>query len=491
MVFSSPIFMFAFLPIVFIVYFLLNKQRLFKAGKFWLVLASFFFYGYWSVAYIPLMLGSIIFNYIIGSECSLKTKHSTKKRKIILAFGIIVNILVLGHYKYSNFFIDNLNQFVGTHFQLAEIILPLGISFYTFTQIAFLVDSYKGKATEYDFVNYTLFVTFFPHLIAGPILHHKEMMSQFASKWNLTIKYKNILLGLMIFGIGLFKKVALADMFAEWANLGFLPGYIHNFYSAWVTSLSYTFQLYFDFSGYCDMAIGAALLFNIWLPINFFSPYKSLDIQDFWRRWHITLGRYLRDYIYIPLGGNRAGELRTYFNLALTFVIGGLWHGASWMFIIWGAMHGAALVIHRFWSKTGWSLPKPVAWFITFMFVNIAWIFFRAHSVEDATRIISTMFNLDSLKAMDVANVPINNLSMLGVHFDYLYSLLPAGIAGYAGQFFMIVISFIIMTQKNSIEIVLQSKITYKSMISIACLTVIAMYFSLKSTSTVFLYFNF
>jgi D-alanyl-lipoteichoic acid acyltransferase DltB (MBOAT superfamily) len=255
-----------------------------------------------------------------------------------------------------------------------------------------LVDSYRQETREYDFLNYALFVTFFPQLIAGPIVHHGEMMPQFASKWNLVKKYKNIATGIFIFAIGLFKKVVIADTFAVWATNGFDKAETLNLLEGWATSLSYTFQLYFDFSGYTDMAIGIALLFNIKLPINFNSPYKALSIQDFWRRWHITLSRFLRDYIYIPLGGNRLGSFRTYANLMTTFILGGLWHGAGWTFLFWGFLHGLALVIHRLWSQLKFKLNRFLAWFITFNFINISWVFFRAKEWDDAMKVLGAMF---------------------------------------------------------------------------------------------------
>ena len=297
-------------------------------------------------------------------------------KKAILIVAIAANLALLGYFKYSDFLIDNLNFAFNLHIHSLNLLLPLAISFFTFQQIAYLVDSYSGGSTkEYNFLNYCLFVTFFPQLIAGPIVHHKEVMPQFGNLKSKVPNYKNIALGIFVFSLGLFKKVLIADTFAVWASNGFDKAEILSLIEAWVTSLSYTFQLYFDFSGYCDMAIGAALLFNIKLPINFNSPYKASDIQDFWRRWHITLSRFLRDYVYIPLGGNRKGRARTYLNLILTFIIGGIWHGAGWTFIFWGFLHGLALMIHRFWHNLGFRMNKVLAWFITFNFVNIAWVF--------------------------------------------------------------------------------------------------------------------
>lgn len=392
MLFNSYEFIFAFLPITFFIYFYLNSKRLATAGKGFLVFASLFFYSWWNIIYLPLILGSMLFNFVVGSSLTIESEHKKIDKKTLLIFGIILNIALLGYFKYSDFFIENFNLAFSTNVELLKLVLPLGISFFTFTQIAYLVDSYRGETKEYDLLNYGLFVTFFPHLLAGPILHHKEMMPQFASKWNLVKNYKNIAVGLFIFSIGLFKKVVIADTFAVWAANGFDKAEVLNFMEAWATSLSYTFQIYFDFSGYTDMAIGAALLFNIKLPINFNSPYKALSIQDFWRKWHITLSRFLRDYVYIPLGGNRKGNFRTYGNLFATFVIGGIWHGAGWTFVFWGFLHGIALVVHRFWSGFNFKMSKFVAWFVTFNFINITWVFFRAKEWDDAMKVLKGMF---------------------------------------------------------------------------------------------------
>ncbi|MDY0194460.1 MAG: MBOAT family protein [Sulfurovaceae bacterium] len=398
MLFNSYIFIFAFLPITFFIYFWLNNKRLTYASKAWMVFASLFFYSWWNIIYLPLILGSILFNFTIGTIISRNNKQQKGiSKKSVLIFGISANILLLGYFKYMDFFIANVNTALGTHWDLMHIVLPLGISFFTFTQIAYLVDAYRGEVKEMDYLNYTLFVTFFPHLLAGPILHHKEMMPQFDSVKSKIINYRNISAGLFLFSIGLFKKVIIADTFAKWANSGFDNSSMLSFFEAWATSLSYTFQLYFDFSGYTDMALGVALLFNIKLPINFNSPYKSLNIQDFWRRWHITLSRFLRDYVYIPLGGNRNGEFSTYANLFTVFLIGGLWHGASWMFVAWGALHGIAIVIHRAWQQMGLAMNKVFAWFITFNFINITWVFFRANEWGDALKVFRGMIGLNGI----------------------------------------------------------------------------------------------
>ena len=393
MLFNSYEFIFFFLPFTFFVYFYLNKKHLVEASKAFLVFASLFFYAWWNIAYLPLILVSMLFNYTLGRELA---SHKKNKRgyssKKLLTTGIVFNLGLLGYYKYMDFFILNIDRVFHADIALWHLALPLAISFYTFQQIAYLVDSYREETKEYDFLNYAVFVTFFPQLIAGPIVHHAEMMPQFSLLKNKVQNYYHIALGLFIFSLGLFKKVMIADTFAIWATQGFDVAKSLNMLEAWATSLSYTFQLYFDFSGYTDMAIGIALLFNIKIPMNFFSPYKATSIQDFWRRWHITLSRFLKDYIYIPLGGNRKGEVRTYSNLFTTFLLGGIWHGAGWTFVFWGMLHGLALVVHRIWKKLGFTMPIIFAWFITFNFINIAWVFFRALNFEAAIKVLKGMF---------------------------------------------------------------------------------------------------
>jgi len=393
LLFNSYEFIFLFLPFTFFIYFYLNKKHLTEVSKVFLVFASLFFYSWWNIAYLPLILVSMLVNYTIGKELSFHTKKQrTYSAKKLLTAGIVFNLGLLGYFKYADFFIQNLNRAFHSEVALWNLALPLAISFYTFQQIAYLVDSYRQETKEYDFLNYAVFVTFFPQLIAGPIVHHAEMMPQFTKLKNKVKNYYNITLGLFIFSMGLFKKVIIADTFAIWATQGFDIAKTLNMLEAWTTSLAYTFQLYFDFSGYTDMAIGIALLFNIKIPKNFFSPYKATSIQDFWRRWHITLSRFLKDYIYIPLGGNRKGDVRTYMNLFTTFLLGGIWHGAGWTFVLWGILHGFALVTHRMWQKLGFKMNTLLAWFITFNFINIAWVFFRALNFESAMKVLKGMF---------------------------------------------------------------------------------------------------
>ena len=398
MLFNTYEFVFVFLPFTFFLYFYLNQKKLILASKVFLICCSLFFYSWWNIAYLPIILGSIVLNYVIGRSINKTNfiKVDWPSKKLLLIIGIILNLSLLGYFKYVDFFIENINIAFNGNVEPLNLLLPLAISFFTFQQIAYLVDTYRNEVDEFSFLNYAMFVTFFPQLIAGPIVHHKEMMPQFTKNRNKIKNYRNISLGLFIFSIGLFKKVVIADTFAIWANNGFDIAVTLSFFEAWITSLSYSFQLYFDFSGYADMAIGMALLFNIRLPINFNSPYKAINIQDFWRRWHITLSSFIKNYVYIPLGGNRKGGFRSYNNLIVAFIIGGIWHGAGWTFLLWGLLHGLAMVIQRLWSKFGINLWTWLAWLITFNFVNITWIFFRAKEWEDAMKVLKSMFILDN-----------------------------------------------------------------------------------------------
>lgn len=401
MLFNSFVFIFLFFPVVLLGYYGWVRLKWGRTCILWLVLASLVFYAWWRAEYLGLLLGSILFNYLIG--VAILKNHQAQRPQIAkrwLIAGITGDLLLLGYYKYSHFLLHNLGKLFPNLPDSAEILLPLGISFFTFTQIAYLVDTHSGKAKEYSFSKYLLLVTYFPHLIAGPILHHRDMIPQF----NLSVIqnsqiFKNMYYGLLIFLIGLFKKVAIADTFAVFATKGFDEVGRLYFLEGWLTSLAYTFQLFFDFSGYSDMAVGISLMLQIRLPLNFNSPYTALNIQDFWRRWHITLSNFLRDYIYIPLGGNQRGPAMTYLNLMITFLIGGIWHGAGWLFLLWGALHGLGLVIHRQFRTWKIALPTWSAWLLTFLFVNFAWIFFRAERSRDAFKVIKGMLGLNGWSA--------------------------------------------------------------------------------------------
>ena len=346
MLFNSYFFICIFLPITLIGFFFLGQRGHHRIAIGWLVGASLFFYGWWNPAYLVLILGSVFFNFSIG--VLLGNQEAVLSKKGLLVVGIGANLAALGYFKYANFFVNNFNVVIGSSFHLDTIILPLAISFFTFQQISYLADAYKGEIREYNFLHYSLFVTFFPQLIAGPIVHHKEMLPQFLQDGVYRPEYKNVAIGITIFAIGLFKKVCLADGIAQYATPVFQAadaGVLVSFFEAWGGALAYTFQLYFDFSGYSDMAMGLAWMFGIQLPLNFNSPYKANNIIEFWGRWHMTLSRFFRDYLYIPLGGNKRGKIRQLWNLMITMLLAGLWHGAGWTFVLWGALHGIYLVV--------------------------------------------------------------------------------------------------------------------------------------------------
>lgn len=424
MLFNSYSFIFLFLPVVLLVFFQLGRINHSYAAA-WLALASLFFYGYWNPAYVGLLLASITCNYSFGTWIAKAgTAHLSVRQKQLLIVAITANLALLAYYKYANFFINNINPALAADWNLGNIILPLGISFFTFTQIAFLVDTYQGKVKEYNFTHYALFVTYFPHLIAGPILHHKEMMPQFAKATSYRLNWQNIAVGLTIFVFGLVKKVLIADHLNEFATPVFDAVGAGNhpmLFEAWIGALTYTLQLYFDFSGYSDMAIGLSLMFNVRLPINFNSPYKSKSIIEFWRCWHMTLSRFLRDYLYIPLGGNRKSKFKRYQNLMVTMLLGGLWHGAGWTFLIWGGLHGIYLVINNGWiafkQHMNWTGNTFAAGTITFMAVVVGWVFFRASNLATAMDMLRGMVGLNGV-TMKYANTELaTTMKNYGVQF--------------------------------------------------------------------------
>lgn len=394
MLFNSYPFILLFLPIVLAGYFWLGRRSN-LTPVIWLALASLAFYAIGSWQFVALLLISIAFNYGVG-HLLIVAKLAPSQRKAALALGVAGDLLVLGIFKYAGFVTENINALLGTHVAV-HILLPVGISFYTFTQIAFLVDAYRGQVAAYALPHYALFVTYFPHLIAGPILHHKDMIPQFEREESKHPDAHLILCGVIIFAIGLFKKTCLADGIQPLVALAF-EARSPSFDQAWLGALAYTFQLYFDFSGYSDMAIGISLMFGIFLPVNFNSPYKATSIVDFWRRWHMTLSQFLRDYLYIPLGGNRHGRVLRYVNLLITMLLGGLWHGAAWTFVIWGALHGAYLCINHAFNTLVPNVPTILARptriagaALTFPAVVVAWVFFRAESVAWALRVLDAM----------------------------------------------------------------------------------------------------
>ena len=393
MLFNSYIFILAFLPVTLCVYFLLGKVSDRPFNKVFLVLASFVFYGYNNPWYVLIIFSSIVVNYLL-SQGMLRSEGKLLRRCLLLT-GIAANLGVLFIFKYHDFFAENLKTALHLSLPLRHLALPLGISFFTFQQLSYVIDSYKKTVPRYDILDYSLFVTFFPQLIAGPIVLHSEVVPQFSDPRNRRFNADNFAPGLYGFARGLFKKVVVADTFAIAVETGFANALNLNTPEAWFVAIGYTLQLYFDFSGYCDMATGIGLMFNIRIPINFNSPYKSLSIREFWQRWHITLSRFLTTYVYFPLGGSRRGTARTCLNLMIVFLLSGLWHGAGWLFLLWGLLHGAASVLYRLFRRQYDALHPALQWIATFTFVVIAWVFFRATSLSDAMAIVKSMFMMN------------------------------------------------------------------------------------------------
>jgi alginate O-acetyltransferase complex protein AlgI len=407
MLFNSYGFIFLFLPSALFGFLLLRRLGKPYAAMVWLTIASLYFYGYWNPAYLLLLCASILGNFALGRW--IVSARPTGLAKGLLIIGLVGNLSVLAYFKYAGFIVANVNVAIGATWDVGNILLPLAISFFTFQQVAFLVDAYQGKVKEYRFVQYCLFVTFFPQLIAGPIVHHGEMLPQFSRPSFDKKRMLDLSVGLTIFSIGLFKKTILADGIAVYATPIFdsaEAGQALTLFDAWGGALAYTFQLYFDFSGYSDMAIGIARMFGIRLPMNFYSPYKSRNITEFWRRWHMTLSRFLRDYLYIPLGGNRCGNVRRNVNLLTTMLLGGLWHGAGWTFVAWGMLHGLYLVINNGWSafasSRGWDFKgvrtyQVFSWLLTFVAVVVAWVLFRAPTFTGAMTVLEGMAGLNGV----------------------------------------------------------------------------------------------
>src|SRR5215467_3833113 len=402
MLFNSYAFILGFMPVTLLLFHGLRAAGLARSSIGLLALLSLGFYGWWNPIYLLLIVPLIVANFALAACIVPRAGRRPGAAKPLLIFGIVLNLATLGYFKYANFFVDNLNAVAGLDLVLGKVVLPIGISFFTFQKIAFLVDAYRGRVDRLNFVDYALFVTFFPQLIAGPIVHHSEVIRQFRER--AAVSMPTIALGVTICAIGLAKKVILADTAALYASPRFdavAAGARPDALAAWGAALAYTAQLYFDFSGYSDMAIGAGLLFGIRLPVNFASPYKADSIIDFWRRWHITLSRFLRDYLYVPLGGNRKGPARRYVNLSITMVLGGFWHGAGWTFVIWGALHGFYLVVNHLWralrgrsgdaSQASTTLGRLLGQAITFVAVVIAWVFFRSEDVGSAAQMLLAM----------------------------------------------------------------------------------------------------
>ena len=399
MLFNSYPFIVGFLPVVLLGYAVVGQSRWQSATPWLLIVASLFFYAWWNWHFLPLFLFSIGFNFLWARLLSRKNLYPDGpgglRRRLVLATGIVVNVMLLGYFKYRDFLVGSFDGALGKNWPLLHMALPLAISFFTFEQITYLMSCYREEPGTGDFVSYAMFISFFPHLIAGPIVRYREIYPQFNRGSTFRLMADNMAPGLMIFAIGLFKKVILADTCRAYVGPIFDVHFLPSFFDAWGASLAFAVQVYFDFSGYSDMAIGLARMFNVRFPENFDSPYRATNMIDYWRRWHITLSFFLRDYVYIPLGGNRKGELRQQINLFLTMLVGGLWHGANWTFVVWGALQGAALSINHAFRRRGHRLPRLAGWALTFGVTVFGYVFFRSATFTRAWEILRGMLGFN------------------------------------------------------------------------------------------------
>ncbi|MDR3536742.1 MAG: MBOAT family O-acyltransferase [Acetobacteraceae bacterium] len=408
MLFHTQPFILGFLPLCLAGFFLLGRIAGARWALRWLVAASLAFYAWWNPPFVLLLAGSIVVNYALGQRIlALAEAGRMQAARLWLTVGVGADLLLLGWFKYANFLLHTLAPSAPA----LHVFLPLAISFFTFQQVMFLVDSVRRDRQASGFLTYAAFIAFFPHLIAGPIVRPKDILPQLAAPDVAIPRGAALSAGLMLFLLGLVKKLVLADTFGGFADTGFdaaAHGATLTLFEAWYAALAYALQIYFDFSGYSDMAIGLARMLNVRFPRNFDSPYQARSISDFWRRWHMTLSRFLRDYLYIPLGGNRAGERRRLLNLMLTMLLGGLWHGAAWSFVLWGGLHGLYLVVHSQWRRTGWQLPALPAQALTLLAVILAWVPFRADGLPTAWRMLRGMLGLNgvALPAMLVQFAP-------------------------------------------------------------------------------------
>jgi D-alanyl-lipoteichoic acid acyltransferase DltB (MBOAT superfamily) len=481
MLFNSYIFVLLFLPLVLVGYFGLNHFGKYTLANLFLIGMSLWFYGYYNPSYLLVIGCSILFNYGI-SRLIIRTEGITQK--CLLAVGIAANAASIFYFKYYDFFADNVNRVFGTSFVIRNVVLPLGISFFTFQQISYLVDTYRGETKDYGFIEYALFVAYFPQLIAGPIVLHKEMIPQFREEKRRKIDYHNMSHGLYIFAIGLFKKVLIADTLSQAVSWGFGTVDDLSWVEALIVSVSYTLQLYFDFSGYCDMAMGIACMMNIGLPQNFNSPYRSTSIVDFWSRWHMSLTRFLREYIYFPLGGSRAGNVKTYRNIMVVFLVSGIWHGANWTFIVWGLIHGIFNCLNRLTKNLWEKVPKAIRWLVNFAIVNVLWVIFRADDLKQAGQFLRRMISFGNFEIRE-ALAECFKLREFSI-------FLPGQICGITTSYYLMWVMLIIVLVL-SVKARNSSEIVFQETKGRAAATVILLVWSILSFSGVseFLYFGF
>ena len=511
MQFNSYIFILCFLPLALVGYFGLNRIGKDRAAKGFLLVMSLWFYGYFNYSYLLIICSSIVVNYLLSRGMYSDRVKKNIPSKILLIAGLVFNIGLIFYFKYYDFFLENINAAFNGSFALRHIVLPLGISFFTFQQISFIVDSYRGETKGYSFLEYSLFVAFFPQLVAGPIVLHKELIPQFRDKNNLKVNYDNLTRGIMLFTYGLAKKVLIADTFGGVITWGFNTALTNPSGDAALTvkeiivmMLSYTFQIYFDFSGYSDMATGLGAMFNFRIPMNFNSPYKALSVADFWKRWHMTLTRFLTNYVYIPLGGNRKGKARTYINSMIVFLISGIWHGANWTFILWGVIHGMGQSINKMGrgaygkivgkisgkdsavARFFMALIKALQWAVTFAFLNVTWLLFRSDSVSQWLYFLKRMtvpyyeFRTDIRESFRIPKLyALCNMAGLGVTDDAVL---------YFSAFVYMAFAFLIcLLCKNNYE----RNYKRNGLSLLTTLVLLTLCIVSLSSVSVFLYFNF
>ena len=505
MLFNSYFFIFVFLPLSLAGWYLLNRLKRYKLAQGYLIGMSLWFYAWYNVSFLWVMLGSCLFNF--GVSFFLSGRDTPRMRRFLLITGCVVNIGALGIFKYYNFFVENVNAVFGADFQTRNILLPLGISFFTFQQLSYLIDRCRGDAPHYGLMDYLSFVTFFPSLISGPIVLHASTVPQFQDETRRRFSAESFSRGVMQFSIGLAKKVLLADTLALAVNYGYENIAALDAPAALAAAVGYTLELYFDFSGYSDMAIGVGKMFRIEIPENFNSPYRATSVKDFWKRWHMTLSRFLQTYVYFPLGGSRKGKLRTFVNTMITFLVSGLWHGANWTFVFWGFLHGlgvavAGIVGNRKASgekNAGRKLQdkgilnralRLLCQLATFAYVCMAFVFFRADSIQDGFLLLSRIFSFHvdgQLVQMAAAMEP----SEIYIVTKALSLIAPSlvGAAQIAAMIFMLAVSFFVLTRKNTVQIISRKEISFRFTMWLAFLFAWSV-ISLSGVST-FVYFSF
>jgi len=503
MLFNSYIFIFIFLPLALGGWYALNSLRKYSMASLFLACMSLWFYGYFNVYYLAIILFSIGANYLLSyllTRIPPDSLHIKRWSRAGLFTGIVLNLGILFYFKYYDFFLENMNLAFHTDLTLKHILLPLGISFFTFQQLSFIIDRCLGKSEHYSLINYVTFVTFFPQLIAGPIVLYKEMIPQFEDTSKRNFNASSFSRGIYLFILGLAKKVLLADTFALMANYGFAQTFSLDSISTIAVILSYSFELYFDFSGYSDMAIGLGKMFNIELPMNFNAPYRACSIKEFWQRWHITLSRFFITYVYIPLGGSRKGRARMLLNTFIIFLLSGLWHGAAWTYVAWGAMQGLLVV----WDNLGiigvkghggkkparFQIPAWLGWIFTFTLFNMSLFFFRSDGMLGAVQLFKNLFagNYTGKIYEVAAQLDISEIYVIRQALE----IAAPNMVNYVYLIFMIllfVLAFYLIFKPNAYERAMSGELTSRRCWLI-CILLIWCIISLSQVST-FLYFNF